>query len=476
MAGPMKIAGALAVAILWACAPALSSPKAATQAEAERLLERIIAEQRAQQARDRAEADQLLSSALEAFKKGNYAAARTALKRALRLDPANAAARKLLTSVEAKLRPSGNAASPSRARPQQIEQQLQVALLEGRRLLNEGQTLAAIEVLENVEHAIASAAPTVNLNPYRAEANAILAQARAALKAQKERQSFDPTTPSVFNPQGTRGPGELGPVPRPTASESERRSLERDQARFWAKPSTFNEEFDFAAAELAVQPIGPPPIIRYPADWKEKSARRLAQARAWPEWYRKLKRKLDEPLDIDFKGVPLTQALTFLRDLSGVNIAIDPALRTAGLDRKRINLQVSRIKLASALNLIADITGTAYVLRDEVVWFTTPQRAREHKVVKVYNIADLTTPLRNNLEWHPLRPPESWEADPWWERYLDWWERWGYGWGSGGTAEPGRPSHYPPFWPSPNKDGDSRERRARYTSEMIERLIEGTEK
>jgi len=484
MAGLAKVVSACAI-VVWLAAPlTAASPTAPGGDDAERLLERIIAEQRQQQARDRAEADRLVSAALQFFKQGNYTSARETVERALRLDPGNAGGRKLLASVRARLAPPAVTPAARTVTPRQVEAELQVALLEGRRLLADGQGLAAIEVLENAERAIAMTPTAVNLAPYRAETIAALAAARAAIKAEPApvdvvplNVSRTPTVPTPLNPGGTRRPGELGPVPRPTVSETERRMITRDDARFWAKPSTYLEEYDFAAAELAVRPIGPTPLIRYPADWKQKSERRIAEARGWSKGYRELKAKLDRTLDskVDFKGVTLTQALGFLRDLTDVSMVIDPAVSAAGLDKKKITFEVGRVKLASALNLVAEITGTAYVLRNEVVWFTTPARAKTYKVVKVYNISDLTMPLRNNLEWRPLKPPEDWEANPRWDRYIDWWERWG-GSGDRGGYVPGRASHYPPFWPSHNKDGDSREERAERIYDMIDRLLGSAER
>lgn len=476
--------GVLTAWLLVALAPVMAAADGeADRQAAERLLDRVIAQQRAQQTRDRAEADRLVNAAVEFFKQGHYTNARETLERALRLDAGNAAGLELKAALDRKLAADAPqpVISPPAPAPGDVERQLQVALIEGHRLIDEGQPHAAVEVLENAERAIALAPGGLNLAPYAAETGLYLAKAKAAAgqtgparpgAADGEAASADALylrsskVPTVFNPEGTRRRGELTPIPDPVDRDDERRMITRDRARYWALPSTYHEEYDFAAAELAVRPIGPPPLLRLPADWKEKSERRLAQARGEEPWERDLRAKLAGRIDgaINFDKAPLTDVLSFLKDLTGISIVLDASVTTAGLDKRQISLEVSRVKLESVFNLVAELSGTAYVLRDEVVLFTTPEKARTYKVTRIYHIGDLTQPMINWVEWHPLRPPQKWEADPWWDRYLDYYERWG-GWGGYGAGYP------PPFWPPKYMEGQTREERTMRIYEMIDRVL-----
>jgi tetratricopeptide (TPR) repeat protein len=463
------VTGVLAASLAGAFLAAAPSTETVDRAAAERLLDRIIAQERAQQARDRAEADRLVTAAMTFMKQGDRASAQETLDRALRLDPSNAAGLSLQAALKEGLGRTDEPAAEHRpaarpVAPGEVETQLRVALIEGRRLLNDGQPIAAVEVLENAQRAIDAAPAGLNLEPYRVETASYLAAAR-------DSTAVKPKVPTVWNPEGTRRRGELGPVPAPVATEDERRSVTNDRARFWAKPSTYNEEFDFAVGQLAVQPIGPPPLIRYPADWKEKSERRLAESTLWPQWYTDLKAKLALPLKakVDFKGATLAQALDTLRNLHGVPLVVDPAATKAGLDQAKVTFEAEGISLGAALNLVADQTGADYTLRDEVVLFTTKERAKTLTVPKAYYIADVTYPQINWLEWRPLVPPQPWEANPWWDRYLDYWERWGGGWGGGNTGGYGGNGPYPPFWPT--KYLETREQRAERLFDMIDRVI-----
>ena len=474
LATSVGIVGALLLLLGPAAAAAPNTGAKPDRDAAEKLLDRVIGEQRARQARDRAEADRLVTEAQGRYRKGDYAAAKALLSRALRLDPESAPALELRGAIDRALTPSAPRPAAVRApAPGEVEGQLRVALMEGRRLLGDGQTLAAIEVLENAERAIALAPAALNLAPYRAETAAVLAAAREAKLAGPPPYPQDEIKPvydgpakepTVFNPDGTRRRGEIGPVPSRVDPQQDRRVITNDRARYWAKPSTYHEEYGFAAAELAVRPIGPTPLLRLPADWAEKSKRRLAEARGLPRWQQAMEAKLDQPLDskVDFKGVTLTEALGFFRDLTGLDLVVDAAVTAAGLDKRKVTLAVGRIKLRSALNLVAEMTGTAYVLRDEVLLFTTPQKAGTYREARLYFIGDLTQPMINWVEWRPLRPPEKWEADPWWERYVDYYDRWG---GFDGAGYP------PPFWPPKYVEGQTREERTERLLDTIGRVL-----
>lgn len=108
-----------------------------------------------------------------------------------------------------------------------------------------------------------------------------------------------------------------------------------------------------------------------------------------------IERKLSQPITLNFQDVPLYRVLQDLQVMSGINIATDdPALKAANVSLEQpLRLKVEDISLKSALNLLLRQVGLTYVIRDEVLYITTPSEAEGKRKLVTYSIADLIIPV-----------------------------------------------------------------------------------
>lgn len=93
---------------------------------------------------------------------------------------------------------------------------------------------------------------------------------------------------------------------------------------------------------------------------------------------REIEAKLRQPVTFDFTESALSDVVAFLRDFSGVNVVLDqPALEEEGISGDTtINLKLTHVTLSSALNLLFDQLALTWLIRDEVLFVTTRERAR----------------------------------------------------------------------------------------------------
>jgi hypothetical protein len=97
------------------------------------------------------------------------------------------------------------------------------------------------------------------------------------------------------------------------------------------------------------------------------------------------KAKTDGAMEL---GGTLSGTTANLSHAAGVNIIIDPEVA----DRVIPSLRVHNMPLRHALNWICRLTGTAWMLRDEAIFITTPEKAGTSSVdLKVYDVRDITT-------------------------------------------------------------------------------------
>lgn len=151
-----------------------------------------------------------------------------------------------------------------------------------------------------------------------------------------------------------------------------------------------------------------PPIV-YPAApvWEELSNRRkdrygAMDLKATGEAEQRIEKALRSPLHaagLEFAEVPLKEVVTALTDDYGIPIKLDQtALEEIGLSSDEVvNVTLRNITLRSALRLMLKDLQLTYIIQDEVLMITTPQKAEENLVVKVYPVADLVLPIDATL-------------------------------------------------------------------------------
>jgi RNA polymerase sigma factor (sigma-70 family) len=99
--------------------------------------------------------------------------------------------------------------------------------------------------------------------------------------------------------------------------------------------------------------------------------------------------KLAAVLDINFKGIPVKDALDYLTENAPLNVIVDhEALKQANLDQP-VRLRLKRVTYRTALKHVLRQGGLGYILEDDILTITTAEQARAKMVRKVYPAADL---------------------------------------------------------------------------------------
>ncbi len=100
---------------------------------------------------------------------------------------------------------------------------------------------------------------------------------------------------------------------------------------------------------------------------------------------------LSERTQVAFTDTPLTDAISFLRDVHQINIIIDvAALQDEGVDPSSpINMELSGITFRSTLRLMLQPLQLTFIVQDEVMKITTEAKANEVLATRVYPVADL---------------------------------------------------------------------------------------
>jgi uncharacterized membrane protein YgcG len=108
------------------------------------------------------------------------------------------------------------------------------------------------------------------------------------------------------------------------------------------------------------------------------------------------RRQLNTALpEVKLEGVAFSDALDFLRDISGINMTVNwKALETAGVSKEApVTLRLRAISLRKALQMVLSEAGggdtLAYDIDEGVVEITTKEQADSRMITKVYPIEDL---------------------------------------------------------------------------------------
>lgn len=112
---------------------------------------------------------------------------------------------------------------------------------------------------------------------------------------------------------------------------------------------------------------------------------------------------LSKTVQPDWKNSQFQDVVTYLSTLTGQTILIDKkALEDASIGTdSAVNFVAPReVSVRTALRKILGDLGLAYVVRDETIYVTTSQKARDMMTTRVYPLGDLVTP--NGL----LVPPD----------------------------------------------------------------------
>ena len=160
-----------------------------------------------------------------------------------------------------------------------------------------------------------------------------------------------------------------------------------------------------AQVEFSHVPFPDDQPIVYPdaAVWEELSMRR----KKWKDFASadlkdqkgaaaRIRKALDQPTSVEFVEAPLTDVVDYLKDLHNIEIQIDTkSLEDASIGPDTpVTTNLKGITLKSALRLMLGGMDLTYVIKNEVLMITTPEKAGNELVTKVYPVADLVIPIQ----------------------------------------------------------------------------------
>jgi len=140
--------------------------------------------------------------------------------------------------------------------------------------------------------------------------------------------------------------------------------------------------------------------LRYPEAkaWKDLTdfRREFTQAvSAEPKAVAETRRRLKEPIDLDFEKTSLDNVLKYISEVQrGLNIVIDPDVSTAGIDlsTRVVDLKVKQVEVESVLGLIlgADL---GYKVESGYILVTTREKLQQNLPVVTYPVQDLVAQI-----------------------------------------------------------------------------------
>ncbi|MDR3619511.1 MAG: type II secretory pathway, component PulD, partial [Paludisphaera borealis] len=168
------------------------------------------------------------------------------------------------------------------------------------------------------------------------------------------------------------------------------------------------QEVDIASiADPEVQING----LKFPKNFKDLTRERLAMnKRLEPKKDPHVlvtEAKLREPISVNFDKQPLSEAITFIANYSGLNITIDPkALSDEGLTSSSpVSLNLTNVQLKTVLKLMLRPLGLTCVPEDEVLLITSPQAKDQNTYPQTYYVGDLIMPTNKNAASTPGSTP-----------------------------------------------------------------------
>lgn len=128
---------------------------------------------------------------------------------------------------------------------------------------------------------------------------------------------------------------------------------------------------------------------RFPPDWKDKLEKRQLYPLTKAE--KELLRMLNSTLSVDFNKESLKNVLEFIMDKTGQTIHVEEAsLKEAMIEYDTpVSIKAKKVTVRSILKKVLADVGLTFIVKEAAIQVMTPERAREHTVIRAYPIADL---------------------------------------------------------------------------------------
>lgn len=102
----------------------------------------------------------------------------------------------------------------------------------------------------------------------------------------------------------------------------------------------------------------------------------------------KIERALTQSTSMDFADTPIIEAIQFLSDRHSISILIDPAIKESGIELDQpLTMKIQDVALRSGMNLLLEPLKLDSVIKNEVLYITTREKAEELMETRVYNVS-----------------------------------------------------------------------------------------
>jgi hypothetical protein len=138
----------------------------------------------------------------------------------------------------------------------------------------------------------------------------------------------------------------------------------------------------------AMLPIGE---IEFPKDWAEKTKRRKAGQNPLTEKEKAILESLTKIIKLKVKDVKFYEAMDELEKLMGQSFIIDEeALKAANVtDDTLVSRRGGPTTARTVLRQLLSPLGLTYVIKEQAIYITTKEKARQMMVVRTYPLGDL---------------------------------------------------------------------------------------
>jgi hypothetical protein len=132
--------------------------------------------------------------------------------------------------------------------------------------------------------------------------------------------------------------------------------------------------------------------------------------------------QLDRPVpEVNFEGAPLSDAVDFLRDVSGMNLIVEwGPLAAAGLEKSApVSLRLKNVKFGRVLDLVLSSAGggtvpIGYTLDGNIIRISTGEYLDRLTDIRAYDVRDVV-PAEMSMQELTKLIKEAVAPDTWWE-------------------------------------------------------------
>ncbi len=98
-------------------------------------------------------------------------------------------------------------------------------------------------------------------------------------------------------------------------------------------------------------------------------------------------------VSLDFRETQLSDVIDFIREMTGINIVIDPQVNELDPEKLKITVRVDDLQLGATLRLVLGLRDLTAVYRDGVLLVVTKASLGEEVYTQIYDVHDLLQPI-----------------------------------------------------------------------------------